>query len=284
MTETSNTIEHQQEETVNQAAELGTLLRSRREAYSLSVGEVAERLKISTKQVDALEAGDYRGLPEAVFIRGFIRSYGRLLEMNAAELHTRLDVVFPPEAEETRRYATISSSQFDFRDKPVRKPFPKWIFGVLALALIGAAIYAWQSKSSADTRRAESGSTVPVGQVAPPNLGNGNMAVVPMDASGQAVISPVDTASAAASVTAGAQLMVVKVRYRSTLHVVDGNGKILFSQIVPAGSEHRFESGAPYQLTIGYATGATVSLNGEDVPLQAHIRNKSATLTVGGRE
>lgn len=281
MTEATNTNETQAEGGERPAAGLGELLRRRRESYKLSVGEVAERLKISTKQVEALESGDYRGLPEAVFIRGFVRSYGRLLEMDAGELQTRLDAVFPPAAEE-RRSATVASSQFDFRDTPVKKPFPKWIFGVLALGAIGAAIYAWQSKSSADTQRAESGSSVPVGQVAPPNLGNGNVAVVPMDASGQAVTATASAATAASA--AGSGQMVITLRYRSALHVEDANGKILFSQIVPAGSEHRFDSGAPYQVTIGYAAGATLNYNGSDVPLQAHIRNKSATLTVGGSQ
>ena len=281
MTETANTIETQGSGSADRAAELGALLRSRRESYNFSVGEVAERLKISTKQVEALESGDYAGLPEAVFIRGFIRSYGRLLEMNAAELQTQLDAVFPPSAEDTRRSATVASSQFDFRDTPVRKPFPKWIFGVLAVGAIGAAIYAWQSKSSADTQRAESGSSMPVGQVVPPNLGSGNVAVVPMDASGQAALAASDGTAASA---AGNQEMVITVRYRSALHVVDANGKIIFSQVVPAGSEHRFDSGAPYQVTIGYAAGATLNYKGSDVPLQAHIRNKSATLTVGGSE
>ncbi|MCP2040447.1 cytoskeleton protein RodZ [Neisseria sp. HSC-16F19] len=284
MSETANTIETQTETAPNHAAELGAHLRSRRESYNFSVGEVAERLKISTKQVEALESGDYTGLPEAVFIRGFIRSYGRLLEMDAAELQTQLDTVFPPAAEAAHRSATVASSQFDFRDQQVRKPFPKWIFGVLAVAAIGTAIYAWQSKSTADTQRAESNSSVPVGQVAPPNLGSGNMAVVPMDASGQAAVTPASDTAAASAPAAGNQEMVITVRYRSALHVVDAGGKIIFSQIVPAGSEHRFDSGAPYQVTIGYAAGATLNYQGSDIPLQSHIRNKSATLTVGGSE
>mgnify|MGYP000995538875 FL=1 len=71
------------------AVEFGRILRLGREEKGLSIGEVAERLKLSAKQIEAFESGNYEGMPEGVFIRGFLRSYGRFLDLDeqAVSMH-----------------------------------------------------------------------------------------------------------------------------------------------------------------------------------------------------
>jgi cytoskeleton protein RodZ len=58
---------------------LGQVLRSAREAQGLSVVDVAQRTKFSVHQVEALEADDSEHLPQGTFLRGFVRSYARVL-------------------------------------------------------------------------------------------------------------------------------------------------------------------------------------------------------------
>jgi len=65
---------------------VGQTLRAAREKMGLSVNDVANRIKFATRQVESLEADDYAKLPEAAFVRGFVRSYARLLELDAAKL------------------------------------------------------------------------------------------------------------------------------------------------------------------------------------------------------
>jgi len=72
--------------TTNKATELGILLRAKREQKQLSIGEVSERLKLPARQIEALENGDYNSLPEPVFVRGFLRSYGRFLDLDESDL------------------------------------------------------------------------------------------------------------------------------------------------------------------------------------------------------
>ena len=50
-----------------------------REQRGMGKGEVAQRLKLHPKQLDAIERGDWAALPGRAFVRGCIRSYGRLL-------------------------------------------------------------------------------------------------------------------------------------------------------------------------------------------------------------
>lgn len=54
-------------------------LRARREAAGMSIEEAASTLRLAPRQVAALEAGDWESLPGMAFVRGALRSYGRLL-------------------------------------------------------------------------------------------------------------------------------------------------------------------------------------------------------------
>jgi cytoskeleton protein RodZ len=65
---------------------VGAALREAREQLGLSVADVANRIKFAPKQIEWLEADDYVRLPEAAFVRGFVRSYARLVEVDSARL------------------------------------------------------------------------------------------------------------------------------------------------------------------------------------------------------
>lgn len=64
----------------------GEKLQRARQARKLEVTEMAQRLNLSPGVVRALEADDYRMLPNATFIKGYLRSYARALEINGDEL------------------------------------------------------------------------------------------------------------------------------------------------------------------------------------------------------
>ncbi len=65
---------------------VGQMLREAREQQGLSVNDVANRIKFAPKQIEWLEADDFVKLPEAAFVRGFVRSYARLLNLDTASL------------------------------------------------------------------------------------------------------------------------------------------------------------------------------------------------------
>jgi cytoskeleton protein RodZ len=87
--ESQENMEQQQETAQPGAASgvaVGVALREAREQMGMSVEEVAGRLKFAPRQVAALEAGDFAQLPELAFIRGFVRSYARLLQLDEKSL------------------------------------------------------------------------------------------------------------------------------------------------------------------------------------------------------
>ena len=64
----------------------GVALQAARQARKLSVPQVADRLKLSSAVVTALEANDWERLPAPVFVRGYVRAYARLMGLPAEEL------------------------------------------------------------------------------------------------------------------------------------------------------------------------------------------------------
>jgi len=64
----------------------GARLQKGREAAKLDVAQAADALHLSPGVVKALEADDYRVLPNATFVKGYIRSYARLVGVPGEEL------------------------------------------------------------------------------------------------------------------------------------------------------------------------------------------------------
>lgn len=65
---------------------LGEVLRTAREAKGVDLARVERETKIRERYLSALESGDYRDLPGAVYTRGFLRNYGAYLGLDPDEL------------------------------------------------------------------------------------------------------------------------------------------------------------------------------------------------------
>ena len=246
-------------------AALGAELRRQREERGLSLGEVSERLKLPARQVEALENGHYGDMPEPVFVR-----------LDETVLNSYLAHIVPPESIERSRPQQHAADSMV--NQELKKPFPTWIFGLLAAALLGVGIYYWQGKSQSEHLRQEAGAGSAVqsgGSQAASEvpLANGNMVVKPMEEPQAA------SGTASAPAAAGGEL-VINTRYRTMLTVSNAKGEILINQIVPARSEHRFKDGAPYEVRLGYAIGSTASYGGENIDIDSKRKGKTAVFTV----
>jgi cytoskeletal protein RodZ len=61
---------------------LGEVLRTAREAKFIDLTRVERDTKIRVRYLSALERGDYRDLPEAIYTKGFLRNYGLYLGLD----------------------------------------------------------------------------------------------------------------------------------------------------------------------------------------------------------
>ncbi|NMF97454.1 DUF4115 domain-containing protein [Aromatoleum toluolicum] len=78
------------------AAEMGAQLRQLREARGETTSDVAHSLKLTSRQIEAMEAGRLDLLPGAAFARGFLRNYARYLGVDAATVLAAFDAEVAP--------------------------------------------------------------------------------------------------------------------------------------------------------------------------------------------
>jgi cytoskeleton protein RodZ len=134
-------------------AELGDALRRERERRGLSVEAVAGRLKLMPRVVRAIEQGEAAALPEAVYARGFVKAYGKLLELDAEQVAAALNEVRPDDGE----YVAFSGyGQEDEGTEGGPRRFLRWALVLLVPVVLGAGVFRyWHDSDSGVPRIAE---------------------------------------------------------------------------------------------------------------------------------
>ena len=64
----------------------GNMLTKARTELGMSVEDVAAELRLSPRQISALEKDDYHSLPGPTYVRGYLRNYARLLGLPESEV------------------------------------------------------------------------------------------------------------------------------------------------------------------------------------------------------
>ncbi len=68
---------------------LGTYLQEARNTRGIDLREAAQQTRISIQYLKALEAEDFSKLPGEVFVRGFLKNYGKFLNLDESEVMKR---------------------------------------------------------------------------------------------------------------------------------------------------------------------------------------------------
>lgn len=121
-------------------------LRQARLAQGLTIHQVADHTKIRTDHIEALDEGNYNVFSAQIYIRGFVRSYARLLRLDEPQILAQLDV----ELSHTKKFAAMPP----LSDRPhtivdtltlllskINWKVGLIVAGVLVVAGIGAGIY-----------------------------------------------------------------------------------------------------------------------------------------------
>lgn len=272
------------------AQEIGQQLRAAREAQGLSLHDVADRLKLSLRQLEAIEAGDFSRLPGATFVRGFVRNYTRFLALDGAPLMALLDQVYPPQpvdrAEPPAQAVAGGRSPARFA----------WL--LLPLALLGAYQW-WQSQPAAP---ADAGLAPMLHQSASAAVASAPQTTVasvpaavpasqpvvavpaPVAAAASATAAPVVAAAKSASdpvsapQAAGSKQLRLVASGDSWVSVVDATGKRLVFGTLAAGTTRDVAGVPPFKLKIGNAPAMALSYEGAAVDLKDKTRGTTAKL------
>lgn len=76
--------------TESQIIPVGQQLAHARNELNISIAQIASQLKWSQRQITELEAGNYSALPDPSMVRGFVRSYAKLVKLNGDALIAQL--------------------------------------------------------------------------------------------------------------------------------------------------------------------------------------------------
>lgn len=282
----------------------GEKLRLAREALGLTPAEVAAKLKLGPRQIEALEAEDLAHLPNDVFTRGFVRNFARLVEVDPEQLIVPVDI--HAAVAET---ITAPSEGVIFTSPGMRRWVLLPLLGLAFFVLLVAALYYWLRQGedalvsgpaippSAMPTPAQPLAPLPTTNPQPLPLPIPPEAVVPADAVSAAPASeppeplpvsslaPAPAVQPAPSAPAGAVPggNIHTLRFvpglDAWIQVVDGKGK-RYSKLVSAGSVETFAGEAPFKLVVGEAAQVKLSYDGHHIDLAPFIGQKVARLTL----
>lgn len=129
---------------------LGQQVLERRESIGMTLETVYDRTKIRPEYLRGIESGEYKNFPEVVYIKGFVRTYLKLI--GAEDLQEdfmneldKLDKTKSPRKQENKPNNNISKILNNGSSIPKGfKPASHfWLFLVLIAALVGTAAYVW---------------------------------------------------------------------------------------------------------------------------------------------
>ena len=252
----------------------GTILAATREAMGLSIKDVAQVLRYSPRQIEALERDDYAALPGSTAVRGFIRSYSKLLKIDPVPLLVTLDPAIPPPTTDVRPPSNIGNAEHPETSKRL-SPRMTVIGGVGVVALL---IGFWFATTPSQNKQKVAALPVAVEALAPAAVSVTPPAPAIVASGGDA--APTVAAEAVPVTPALPGLLHVEFDDRSWIEVRDATQKVVFVGEYPAGTRQNIEGKAPFQLWIGKASAVRVFVGERSIDLRPHIREDVARLSV----
>jgi len=310
----------------------GNVLKAAREAQGLSIHEVCSQLRLGLKQIQAIEQDDFDKLPQPSIVRGFIRNYARLLNIDVNPILEAYQRIVPNKAPLPLSVRSNASRSVIDQPAPGFRPQRLLTF-LIFLVLAGIAAYfyinhikpqalkdaalALDVDEIAETTGQEIPIPVPEAAPAPTDIAPApaaqnvdaspaavdNLAAAPAttgnDASANAatafpannavtnntiVSTPTPaTTQAAESTTLQASepqkaSLVFKVNEDSWVRIEDLQGKKVFSEVMPAGSERQVTTEKPVNITVGHASGTQLTIDNQPYDLTQATRGRVARI------
>ena len=256
---------------------VGAVLREAREQLGLSVADVESRLKFASRQIEALEADNFTRLPEISFVRRFVRSYAKLLQLDPAPLLASLPI---EPAQPSLHTASIA----------IDVPFPNtyatrglkiiWLSTGLVVVAITLVLFVWFNHSKPMQQATVETIELPAVMPSPASV---VIAVPPPDA---LVVAPEATATVKViqteSNSASKQSASIRLKFDadSWVKVTDNDGKILLSQLNSSGSEQHLKGRPPFSVVIGNISGVHLYYQGKLVKFAPFYNGGIARLTL----
>jgi cytoskeleton protein RodZ len=304
----------------NEAPGFGSRLRAAREAKGLDLETCGHALRLPMRVLKQLENSEFTGNDYQVYIGGYIRKYGRYLDIDDSEIEEAVARLKPEQPtlvatggiSHSRylldRYATAAT--YVVLTLVIAVP-TVWLGmrGTLThdmshLAPLDAAPVAQQeapapiapaASSSAAAKVASSAtlaqqttSVVPATTPAPTSSATAHTSEQPLLASmvpvpnldSDANVTPPDTNTSPATVGSGSHSLTLNLSNSSWVEVIGKDGSKMEYGLLPAGTVKTYRSDQPFEVRIGNATGAQVNLDGQPMTLDPYRHSNVAHFRV----
>lgn len=291
----------------------GTLLCKAREAIGLSIADVASLLHISEAYVEALEHDQYKLLPAPIYVKGYIRNYAKLVQVDSDELilaYEQQNKVLGIEKQKAEELVNLAPELPKGID-------PQWL-GFAALILILFVVFmiipTGNKESDAVSDQSVSGQADPSARLSGPGEGgekgiSGGPAGA--DQVGQAsktndagaegaaavqaepltdALEPVDPSVSIADEiivepvaekpVAGTDNLFMFFNGECWVSVKDAYDLEIFAGLKKAGDSLELTGAAPFSVLLGDAAVVNLNFNGKNIALKPYIRKDSGTAVV----
>lgn len=253
-------------QTPTNAQRPGERLRQARLLKNRDLKEIASELNISERLLTAIEADDYKSLPEPAFIRGYLRSYGRYLCVDSDVLIAQFNEIYTS--------ATGLSSNHSLENSPLQqlaklqtrsRKSNRWMWWLLVpVALIILFLLLWpvvkkvMGPSASDAAAAQTVVLADNSQYGSSTTGS----ALPQTS------IPLAPLPSVATVQSATDQLVLTLSKASDVLVQDSTGKTLVSGIQGTDKPLSLTGTSPFSITLADAASVKLTLNGEHIDVK----------------
>ena len=272
---------------------IGQALKAARLAQVMSVQDIARQLRLSEKQIEAIENDDHSKFPNQIFLRGFIRNYAKLVREDTKKFSQLLGETFPPTSTQAITFS-VDGTPFIPDHKKSKGNLIILLIVVLVSSLLGYEVYRSVGDDPKTNENIENGTVaetiiqleteieqVPednqnqLSSVIKSNGSDFNVLIeeVEVDQQGGDFLDKEQKVETALEVedkpveSGGGATLRFKFTGESWVEVKDAEGKKIFSQTSPGNTEETVNGSPPFSLTIGNAASVRLFYNDEPVDL-----------------
>ena len=241
----------------------GRALAAARESRGMTQADVAAQLRLHLRQVRAIEEEDLAALPEAPFVRGYLRNYAKLVDLPVDPLLSLLNARVRP-SEPLHAEAKGARAVSPIHRLPSEPISGRLVVGGAVVALVVFAAFGWWTMRVEPPKdQGVRTQSAPAASVLAPPAGTSAEPAAPPPAAAEAAV---DAAPAPAVSDTALRL---SFRDRSWVEVRQADGAVLLSQNNAPGTVQTVDGVPPYTLVIGNASKVDVEFRGKPVDLAA---------------
>jgi cytoskeleton protein RodZ len=267
-------------QTPNGGAKIGQILEKARKERGLTLDEVEYATKIRKRYLAGLEREDFGALPDAVYARGFLKTYANYLGLDGEELSRELKDRRKPRRERGFDYGTQKKSDFD---RPLINPgeltsarrhkgisgstILTFVVAIIALAAVVGTLYfvgrGVQNSSENPAPPAEEEAA----RKPDPQAGAGEAPQGGGEPAGGEAARPQDQGRPGAASQPEPDSLTVEVSVEgapSWLSIL-ADGNLAYEQIAQPGFSQSFEAQREISIRTGNAGAVGVEVNGQDL-------------------